>query len=260
MTAILHNEARQLRRSSLILAGAFAVIAAFFLAVFPAMQEEAELIADAYPEYMIVLLGVEELHTIEGFSAGYIYPMLWILFGGIYFAYVGGGMIAGDIRSRKMDLTLSNPVSRESVIAQKVGALWFPLVVLNAALMLIVYGGAAILGESFDLEALLMVHLLSVPYLLVCAGIGLVLSVLLDRAGQAQVMGLGLVFILWLIDGISLLDADYEWVGDLTPSRYYNVNDILVHAEYDFGDASILLVAFLTLVLMATFLFVRRDI
>ena len=260
MTAILHSESRRLRRSSLILTGVFGLIIVFFLAVFPAMRAEAELIEEAYPEFMVRLLGFEAIHTIEGFSAGYIYPLIWVLFGGIYFAYLSAGMVAGDIESRKMDLTLSNPVSRESVLAQKVAALWVPLAVLNVGLLVILLGGAVVVGETFDLVALAMVHVLSVPYLLVCAGIGLVLSVTVERPRTAQTTALGLVFMLWLVEGVSNMEPDYEWIGYLTPSRYYDPTDILVHEEYAFLDAAILVLAFLGLLGVATALFIRRDI
>lgn len=260
MTAILRMESKRFTRSSVILTGVFALTTAFFLAVFPALKEEAQLVRDVYPEYMIRLLGFEELHTIEGFAAGYIYPFVWIVFGGVYFAYLGGGLIAGDIQSRKMDLTLSNPVSRESVLAQKVAALWVPLVVSNVGVAGTIYLGSIVVGESFDVSGLVLVHLLSIPYLLVCAGIGVVLSVVIDRAGTAQVTAIVVVFMLWLMDGVSQMEPDYEWIGDATPSRYFDPNDVLVAEEFSFLDASILLVGFLALLALATVVFTRRDI
>ena len=69
-----------------------------------------------------------------------------------------------------------------------------------------------------------------------------------------------LVFVLWLVDGASRLDEDYEWVGEFTPSRYYDETAILVREEYAFLDAAILLAAFLLLVLLAVAIFIRRDI
>ena len=260
MTAIALDESRKLRRGSLILTGVFAMLTGFMLAIFPAMKEEAELIEEAYPEYILVMLGFEEMHTIEGFAGGYVYPFVWILFGGVYFAYVGGGLVAGDIRSRKMDLTLANPVSRESVLAQKVAALWVPLVALNAGLLAVMFVGSRLIGEPLALSGIGLVHLLSVPYLLVCAGIGVVFSVVFDRVGRAQVTALGLVFMLWLVDGISLMEPDYEWVGDFTPSRYYDPSAVLVHGEFAFFDAAVLLAAFLALLGVATVIFTRRDI
>ena len=260
MTANLRNESGKRIRGSLLLTGLLIMLSAFFLVVFPSIQEEAQLVEQAYPEYLLELLGIEELHTIEGFIGGYIFPFIWILLAGIYFAYTSAGMISGDIRTRRMDLTLSNPVSRESVLIQKVAALWVPLVALSVGLLVMLLVGMNVLEETINLGALVMVHLLGVPYLLVCAGIGIVFSVVLERVEKAQAAALVLVFLLWLVDGLSQMNPDFEWVGALTPSRYYDPSAILIHEEYALLDAGLLLVVFFLLLGVAVFIFTRRDI
>ncbi|RQH03183.1 ABC transporter permease [Natrarchaeobius oligotrophus] len=260
MTAILRVESRKRVRGSVVLVVVFALLSALYFSMFPGIQEEMEAFEEAFPAFMFDLFGIEELHTIEGFIAAEIYSFFWVLLLGVYFAYVGAGLIASDVEDRRMDLTLSNPVSRESVVLQKAAALWVPLVALNVGVAVIVYLGALAIGESFDPVALAMVHLLSVPYLLVCAGIGIVLSVVIERARTARAVALSLVVLLWLIDGVSRLDDDYEWIGAATPSRYYEETDILVHEEYAFLDAGILLVAFLVLLAAAVVVFTRRDV
>lgn len=260
MTAILRNESRRLVRSSVLLTGMFALLAAFLFAAFPGFADEAGFIEEAFPPVLVGLFGFEAIHTIEGFVAGYVFPLVWVLFAGIFFAYISAGLIVEDVRTRKMDLVLSSPVSRESVVLQKIAALWVPLVVLNVGMWLVIVAGANVLGETIDLVDLGVALLLSIPYLLVCAGIGLVLSVVLDRVESAQVTALGLVFVLWLVEGLSHMDPDFEWIGDLTPSRYFDPTAILVHGEYAYGDAGILLVAFLGLLALAVGIFTRRDI
>lgn len=260
MTAILRMESRKRVRGSVLLVIVFALFSALYFSMFPSIEEDMEELLEGFPDFFFDLFGIEALHTIEGFIAAEVYSFFWVVLLGVYFAYVSAGLIAGDVRERKMDLTLSNPVSRESVLLQKVTALWVPLVVLNATVPIIVYVGALAIGESFDPVALAMVHLLSIPYFLVCAGIGLVLSVLIRRARTAKVTALGLVLALWLVDGISNMSADFEWIGRLTPSHYYDETAILVREEYALLDAGILLVAFVVLVAVAVVLFTRRDI
>ena len=260
MTAILRLESRKRVRGSVVLIAVFAVLSALYFSMFPGIQEEMDVFEAAFPEYMFDMFGIEELHTIEGFIAAELYSFFWSLLLAIYFAYVGAGLIASDVQERRMDLTLSNPVSRESVVLQKVAALWVPLVALNVGVPIIVYVGALVIGESFNPVALAMVHLLSIPYLLVCAGIGVVLSVVVDRVRRARSTALTLVFALWLVDSVSRIDPDYEWIGTFTPSRYYEETNILVHEEYAFLDAGLLLAVFLVLIIVATVVFTRRDI
>lgn len=260
MISILYTESRQRVRESLVIVGAFGLLSAFLFAAFPAFSDQAERIEGAFPEPLVALFGFEAMHTYEGFLGGYSYPMLVVLFAGIYFAYTSAGMIADDISTRKMDLTLAAPVSRESVLVQKIAALWVPLAILSVGIALINGLGALVLGESLDPLVLLMVHLLSVPYLLVCAGIGLVLSVWVERSETAEIGALALVFLLWLVEGLSDMSPEFSWVGYLTPSRYYDPSAILVHEEFALLEAGILLGAFFALFVIATVRFVRRDI
>lgn len=260
MTAILRVETRKRVRGALILLGVFALVSAFYLSIFPGFAEEAEGITEAFPEWMFDFFGIDALHTIEGFLAAEIYSFFWVVLVGVYFAYLGAGTIAADVRSRKLDLTLSNPVSRESVLLQKVASLWVPLVVLNAVVPVIVFVGSVIIDEAMNPVAVAMVHLLSVPYLLVCAGIGVVASVALDRPQTARATALGVVLALWLVDGISTLSREFEWVGAFSPSRYYDQTAILVHEEYALGDAGILIAVFGLLMVLAVVVFTRSDI
>lgn len=263
MTAIFLNEAKKHRRGSFALVGVLALFSVLYFSIYPDFADDVEAVEEvfeAFPQGMMDFFGIEAIYTIEGFIAAEMYSFFWVVLVGIYFAYISAGMIAGDIERRKMDLTLSNPVSRESILVQKVAALVVPLVVLNVGVSSVVYVGARLIGESFNPVALTMVHLLSVPYLLVCAGIGLVLSVVVERSRNAQAAALVVVFMLWLVDGVSNIDPDYEWIGYVTPSRYYDETAILVREEYAFFDAALLLVAFMFLVLVATGLFTQRDI
>ena len=260
MTAILRNESRKRIRGSVTLVGAFAFLSAFLFAVFPSFSEEAELIEESLPDVLIGLFGFEAMHTVEGFVAGYAYPMMLVLFAGIYVAYTSAGMIAGDISDRKMDLILSTPVPRASVIAQKFGALWVPLTAINGGLFVIVLAGAFAVGESIDPVVLGMAHLLALPYLLVCAGLGLVFSVVLARQETAEIAALSLVFLLWLVEGIAEMSPDFEWIRYAMPTRYYDMGAILIHEEYALADAGVLLIVFIGLFVTATVLFIRRDI
>ena len=260
MTAIIRNESRRLLRGSLVLGGAYALLMLFILSVFPSMADEAELIEEAFPEAMHGLFGFEEMHTLEGFIGSYVFSLMWVVFIGLYVAYVAGGMIAGDIRERRMDLILSNPVSRESVVLQKFASLWVPITVLIVIQLVMLYGGSIVLDETLDPVVITLLHLLSVPYLLVCGAIGIILSVVLGREETAQAGALAIVFLLWLLDGLSELDPDYEWIGEVAPSRHFDPAEILIHEEYAWVDAALLLVAGIALLGIALFVFVRRDI
>ncbi|MFP4589980.1 MAG: ABC transporter permease [Halobacteriales archaeon] len=260
MTAIVRMEARGLARGSALMGGLLAATTAVLLLVFPNIKAEAETVIDAYPPFMITLLGIEELDTLEGFAAGYVIPFGVTLLGGVYLAYVASSMVVDDVRTRRMDLLLANPVSRESVVLQKFAALWVPTASLVGVVFVLVVGGAAAIGESIDLGRFLLALAWAVAYLLVCGAIGMLLSVALDRVNAAQAGAIGVVFVLYLLEGLSEMDPSYEVLGWIAPSRYYDPNAALLRGEVAVADVGVLLLGCLAILGASVVVFARRDL
>lgn len=174
--------------------------------------------------------------------------------------YTSAGMIAGDVETDRMDLLLSFPVSRARLVAEKFAALLLPLVVLNLVVGIVTYSLVVVVGETIDPLHLVMAHLLSVPYFLVCGGIGLMLSVSVDRAAVAERLAAGLVFALWLVESVVGTATNLAWVRFLSPTHYYDPTPILVTGTYNLLDAGILLLGFVALLGASQLLFRRRDV
>ncbi|MFC6718810.1 ABC transporter permease subunit [Natrialbaceae archaeon GCM10025810] len=256
-------EVRRRRRGTVAFVAGISVVAAFFIALFPAFDTaDADLdeLIQAYPPAVRDAMGIETISTIEGFLAVELYNFVWLLLLGLYFAYGAAGLIASDVERDRMDLLLSFPVSRARLLAEKVASLLVPILALNVVVGVVVYATVVAVGESIDPASVVAVHALSIPYLLACAGIGLVLSVLVSRADIAKRAAIAIVFVLYLLDSIAASTDGFEWLRYLSPTNYYDPTEILVHETYAYADAGILLVAFLVLVVVAQVLFRRRDI
>lgn len=261
MIEIARYEAEKRLTGALALALGLAVLAVFFVAFFPSFADvDMEAYVEAFPPAFREAFGIEAIGTIEGFLAVEVYQFLWLLLLGLYVAYLGAGTIAADVERDRMDLLLSLPVSRSRVVVEKFASLLVPIVVLNALVPVAVYAGVVAVGESIDPVDLAMVHLLSIPYLLACAAIGLLLSTVVDRVDIARRAAIAAVFVLFLIDSISANAEDFEWIGRVSPTNYYDPTAILVDGTYDVGGVAVLLAAAAALVALAVFRFRRIDI
>lgn len=257
-----YEVSRRLRGTAIITAGISALVV-FMVAIFPSMEAadvDIDEMIDAYPPAMRDAFGIETLASIEGFLAVEIYNFVWVLVLGLYFAYTAAGLIAADIERDRMDLLLSFPVTRSRLLVEKFSSLLVPILAFNVVGAIVVYAGVLAIGESIDPLSVGMVHLLSIPYLLVCGALGLVLSVLVDRADVAKRVSIALVFVLYLIESIAASAEGVEWLQYVSPTNYYDPTPILVHETYDLLDAGILLVIFLGLLIVSQLLFQRRDI
>jgi ABC-2 type transport system permease protein len=246
-------------------AGLTVLLAAFIgliIYIYPSFAEstaEIDALVESLPQAFREGFGAESYASIEGFLSTELYQFLWVLLLGLYFTYAAGGLLAPEIESGQLYMVLAAPVSRTRLAAEKFLSLLVPLVTLNTVIPVFVFGASMLVDYVVDPWYLLLVHLLSVPYLLACAGIGLVLSARFDRGDVAQRSGIAVVFLLFMLDSVTV-GTDFEWLGSLSPTRYFDPTEILLNETLDLGGALLLLGTAAALVVVALTLFQRRDI
>lgn len=259
MTEVVKYELRRRIRGTVVLVVGVGLYLQFILLLFPSMQEVAGSLEENYPEALREAFSLASLSTVEGFLSAEVYQFVWLLMLGLYFIYLAGGTIADEVESGRIDLLLATPISRKRLIVEKFAAIVGIIVVLNVVTPVLVIAGVLVIGETIDVANLFLVHLLSIPYLMVTAAIGLALSVVFDRSSIAQRGGLALLFMLYVVESVST-SADVEWVGAISPSRYFNPTDVLVDGTIDIGGTFVLLAATIVLVLLSGEWFYRSDV
>lgn len=261
MLEFVQYESRKRVLGSAVLAAGMSVLAAMIVWVYPSFRESFqndELLA-AYPDQLIQLFDIETMSSLEGFLAFELYAFGWVILLGLYFAYSGADLIAGDIEHGRLDTVLAMPISRPQLLAERFTALLVPAVVVNTLVPAIVFVGAQLVSDSVGVADLVAVHLLSIPYLLACAGIGACISVIASRASIAQRVAIGVTFFLFLLESL-VEGTEYESLGAIAPMRYYSPNDILLESGYDLAGLGVLVVGTALLLIVSQLLFVRRDL
>lgn len=261
MLELARYRGRKRATGSAALAVGLGALTAMYVAMFPSIASATDLdeLAETYPPALQEAFGIAALNTIEGFLATQLYAFAWVILLGLYFTYAAASLVSGDVERGRLDMTLSLPVTRTRVLLEGFASLAVPLVVLNAFLPVVVLVSTAAVGESISAVDVLVVHFLSLPYLLACASIGLLASVRFDRASIAQRVGVGVVFALFLVNSV-VAGTDYEMLGRLTPMYYYDPTAILVDGSYDVVGAVVLLGYTAIFVVISRQWFLRRDV
>ena len=262
MSDIVRYEARRRLTGTLALGVGIGAFALLIIWIFPSIEVAGDSIqayVEALPEVFREGFAIESMTTIEGFLATEVYQFVWVLMLGLYIAYVAGGIVASDVESGRIDLILATPVSRKRVLVEKYLSVLVPIMALNLLVPVFVYGGVIAIGESISVVDLIALHALSIPYLLLTAAMGLALSVVVERTDIAQRGSLALIFVLFVLDTVTAA-TDLEWMGVLSPTKYYSPGDVLVDGTYDVAGAVVLLVAAFVLVVLCGEWFSRTDV
>lgn len=261
MLELFRYGARHRVRGSIYISVGISLLAALVIWVFPSFQQSIDIdeMLQAYPEPILKTFGIETMSTLEGFLAVELYAFAWVILFGLYTAYAAAGIVSDAVEHDRMDLWLALPVRRWRLLVEQFLTLLVPIVVVNVVTPVVVYAGSVAIDDPIPVRDLLMVHALSVPYLLATGAIGLVLGVIFTRSAIAERAALALVFALFLVESL-VTDTDLEAVGAVSPTRYYDVNAILIRGQYDLVSAAVLLVAGAVLVGVAAALFSRKDV
>ncbi len=213
------------------------------------------------PDELMALMGgsLTDFGTIEGFLTIEVYQWLWVLILGGYFAYLSASIISGDIEKGTADLILSTAISRTRYVRGKYISLIPVIAGIGLINMLGIYTGVIIIGEYIPLHRLIVLHFSLAVYHVCCAAVGLVPSVVFDDQRRAQMVGAGVIFAMFIVDGVTL-DTDYEWIGDFTLPRYIDIATILMNGELEPFNLTLLLITSIVLVILCTKYFERKDI
>lgn len=253
-------EAERRVLGSLVLAAGLSAFAAMMTLLAPGLLGEVDLeaLAEGLPPGLVEAFDLRLMGTIEGFLAIEIYQFLWLIGLGAYVAYTAAGAIAGDAETGRLDTVLAAPISRERLLAEHYLALLTPIVLANVAVFLTVFGASRLVAEPIAAADLLAVHALSVPYFLCCGAFGTLASVVTAERLVAEGVAAGGVVGAFLLETVAS-SAGVEWLGRLSPMRYYDPLTVLTASEYDLTGAAVLLGAAAALLLAATAWFREVD-
>lgn len=188
------------------------------------------------------------------------YQWGWVLILGVYFAFISSSLISKEIENKTIDMLLSNPVSRARVVLEKFLGLVPAIILMNVAIPIVILGSVKYINETIDVTYLFYTHFVSIPYLCAVCAIGLLFSVIFDETRRANVLAIGVISGMYILEILSLISEKYSALGKISIIHYYDPGEILVHHTIEASDVVILFFITAMLLMAAVIYFEKRDI
>jgi ABC-2 type transport system permease protein len=251
------------KKITIIITLLFVAMAAMYASMFPAFKGVLEdLIESGGAEPFSQFFGpsAADMATYVGFLNLELYQIFWVIILGILIGFIAASIISKEIEGKTIDLLMSNPVSRKQIVFEKFVGLIPLLLIVNFATMLTVIGVTVAIGEDLNFYYLFLTHLASIPYLLALSGIGLLISVLIDEKMKASILFIATLIGMYVIESISKIVPDYEAIGYISITHYFDTYNSLKFGNINVSDIIILIaVAFFCLIISMLY-FEHRDI
>jgi ABC-2 type transport system permease protein len=256
--SIACQTARENLRATLTLSLVFMVMAVMYAAVYPSFKDSMGDLLENSPEMPI--RGFESSATYPGFLNVELYQIFWVLILALVLGYFAGSLVSKEVESRTMDMLLSNPVPRYRIVLEKFLGLVPAVLTVNFATMVAVIVVTPAIGEELVLGDLLLTHVSSIPYFLAVLAIGVLVSTIIDEKMKASMVVMGIIIGSYVLETVSLLVPDYENLGLVSLTHYFNPADPLLKGSMDVVGGLILVAITAGCLLVAVWHFERRDI
>ncbi len=145
--------------------------------------------------------------------------------GGFFAALAGISVLANEEKERTAEFLLTHPISRVSIIAQKLLCVLTQVVVLNIVVVAVSLISAAVINESFEMKEFMLLH---VAYLImqleiscICFGISAFI-----RRGSIGI-GLGLALAFYFMNLVCNMTEQAEFLRYITPYAYAEASNII---------------------------------
>lgn len=197
-------------RITIILTLLFTAITVMYSGVYPAFKDMMADMAESFSDFPVP--GAEDMASYIGFLNIELYQIFWILILGILIGFIAASLISKEVEAKTIDLLMSNPISRKQIVLEKYLGLIPLILIVNFATMIVVYSVTLAINEEINFGYLFMTHVVSIPYFLAVASIGLLISVIIDEKMKASVIMIAIIVGMFVFRSISLMAPDYEFM------------------------------------------------
>ncbi len=235
------------------------------LMLYPAFKDafsEIENFLAVYPEAFLEAFGLGEggldMSDFYGWFGveGYLFVNL---IGGSYAAILGGSILSKEEDDKTIEFLLSKPISRDAILIGKAIVVAINLLILNTVVSIVLLVAFSIYG---DLNVPVWLLFSYAPFLLqmIFASLSFLISVFITKSRKVLSTGLGIVIGLYVVDLISKLTDEFEYLKYFTPYEYINavtiVNDEMIKPLYLVISLAMIGLSFIS----AWFFYRKKDI
>ena len=229
MTLFFHELKRD-RTRLIIWAAIIASMLCISIAIYPQMTSQMNEMGDMFAEMgeFSAAFNMDKVNFGEysGYFAVECGNVLGL--GGAFFAaLLGIGSLAKEERDRTAEFLLTHPVSRTSVVAEKLAAVITEVLILNIVVAVSAMLASFAIGQKFDFKLFGLVFL---GYLLLQIEIACVmfgLSAFIRGGGLG--IGLGFAFVLYFMNILANISENAEFLRYVTPFSYADGTEIVAN-------------------------------
>ena len=260
MTLIKH-ELRQGKASFIIWTSSIGFLLAICVFMFPEMKGQMDGVSDMFASMgsFTEAFGMDRLNfaTLIGFYAVECGNILG-LGGAFYASLCAVAIISKEEKDRTAEFLLTHPISRASIITQKLVAVIIQITAMNLIIYLLAVGSIAAIGEKIPWKEISLLHLAYYILQLELAGICFCISAFMRKGSVGA--GLGIAVMMYFLNIVANISDDAEFLKYITPFGYCEGADIVSNGQLDIALVSIAAAVTIISIIITYLKYTKKDI
>lgn len=258
---VFFKELKQGRKSLLIWTAAISFMLIVCVLMYPEMKNEMDDVSNMFSNMgdFTAAFGMDKLNfgDIMGFYGIECGNVLGIG-GGIFAAFVGVSVLSKEEKDRTAEFLLSHPVSRASVLWQKLLSVLTQLISMNIIITIVSAVSFLAIDEKIAVKEFLLLHLsytiLQIEIASICFGI----SAFIKRGSIG--IGIGLATIFYFMNIVCNISKQAEFLKYITPFAYSDASKIITDSKIEILLVGLGLVYSLVGILIGFAKYTKKDI
>ena len=221
MTALIAAQLRERRRSLFSWGLPLGVWSAFVVAIYPSIEDALSKAIRGYPQALKEAFGISELSTVEEYlHAEMLSLIVPLALGYLAVRSVASGL-SGAAESGRLDVLLSAPVSRRSLVGAGFAATAIELAGVLVFALLVTEIGSLLSGAGLSFGSAAAGFANVWPLALLFAGLGIVVTGWSLRTSIITGSVAGVLVGMYVVDLIGRLDPSLDAIRYASVFRYY---------------------------------------
>ncbi len=260
---IYWRELRAYRKSTIIWVISLSLLVIMFLSLFPSFSNDVEVskkILNSLPLAMrnAIGLSVDNFFNIYGYLS-YLFTFV-MLAGAVQAMNLGVGILSKEESGKTADFLLTKPVSRISVITNKLAAAVSIIIVTNIVFISVALSmAAAVSKDGFRVDTFILISIKLLLVQIIFLALGFLLSVIIKKIKSPITISLPTVFSFFIIGTLGAILGN-DNVKYLSPFKLYDSDYIIANNAY---ELKLLLIELAFVVIVITFsyvIYIKKDI
>jgi ABC-2 type transport system permease protein len=250
---------RQSRRGTLGWIAGTAAITLLYTASYKSVSGAKAAAISSYPASLKRALNLQDLTAPAGYLNSTVFGIPLLVLTAVFVITAATRAVAADEESGALDLLLSYPISRASLVLARMAAMVTVLIVLGLVLFVVVLAFRGPTGLTIDIANLAATALTWVLLGCCLGSIALLVSAAVGRRSSTLAISAGVTLVAYLADSFVPLIKHLSWTRHISPFEWFLGGDPLTNG-LQVGHCALLLATSLVATAGAVGALDRRDL